>query len=120
MTDDFESIFNIAIKEWPEILDISTIQFQSEGRYTVSGLGPLLDGIEAAYHGTNKEIVFCQLHSAIYIVIHTLAKNICKVKVSDLRLESVHSIFKQRLQATINANDPSWSTADFTLAQSYL
>ena len=120
MKPSFESLFRSALKEWPETLDLAELNYQDGGRYSVLGLGRQLEKIEQGYIGNKEEVIWRELHWAIFTVIHSLAKNLLELKLSSVRVEAVQRIFEQRLQSAIAAKDPAWDAEDFALAQAYL
>jgi len=120
-THKFSALFEAAVREWPEIVDLTELQqHQSGNHYIVCGLDRLVEKIESPYIGSKEEVVLRELHWSIFIVIHGLAKSLLKLNLSSIRAEAVEKIFKQRLRAAIDAKDSRWSKEDYTLALSYL
>jgi hypothetical protein len=117
---NFSSLFQSAIREWSETVNLAELQHQDGGRYSVLGLGRQLEEIEHRHIGSKEEIIWRELHWAIFTVIHSLAKSLLELKPSSVRVEVVQRIFKQRLQTAIAAKDSGWNAEDFSLAQVYL
>ena len=117
---NFASLFQSAVKEWPETVNLAEIQYQSGDRYTVRGLGRLLEEIEDPHIGSKEEVVLRELHWSIFTVIHSLAKNLLELRPSSVRAEAVEQIFRRRLRSAVASKDPRWSASDFALAQAYL
>jgi len=117
---DFAPLFEAAVKEWPETVDLAEIQYQSGDRYTVTGLGRLLEVIEDPHIGSKEEVVLRELHWSIFTVIHSLAKSLLEIRPSSVRAEAVEEVFKRRLRKAVDSKDPRWSVEDFSLAQAYL
>lgn len=117
---NFAYLFETAVKEWPETVDLAEIQHQSGDLYTVAGLGRLLEEIEDPHIGSKEEVVVRELHWSIFTVIHSLAKSLLKVSPSSVRSEAVEEVFKRRLRTAVASKDPRWSAEDFSLAQTYL
>ncbi|MBA4291210.1 MAG: hypothetical protein C0439_19755 [Pseudomonas sp.] len=116
----FSSLFQGAIREWSETVKLAELQHQDGGRYSVVGLGKQLEEIELRYIQSKEEVIWRELHWAIFTVIHSLAKSLLEIKPSSIRAEEVQRIFKQRLQKAIASNDSGWNADDFVLAQEYL
>ena len=117
---NFETIFKKALGEWSETLNLAVIQHQDGGRYLVPGLGRQLEQIERGYIGSKEEIIWRELHWAIFTVIHSVAKSLSEIRVLSIRAEAVQCIFEQRLQTAMAAKDTAWDADDFALVQAYL
>lgn len=118
--NNFSSLFQDAIKKWPKTVNFAELQHQDGDRYSVVGLGRQLEEIEQRYIGSKEEVIWCELHWAIFTVIHSLARSLIELKPSSIRAEEVQRIFKQRLQKAIATKDLGWNAEDFALAQEYL
>ena len=117
---NFSSLFQSAVKEWPEAVNLADIQYQSGDRYTVGGLGKLLEQVESPHIGSKDEVVLREMHWSIFTLIHLLAKDVQELKPSSIRAEAVQQIFIRRLQTAVASKDSRWSVEDFELAQAYL
>lgn len=118
--NNFSSLFQVAIREWSETVNLAELQHQDGGRYSVVGLGKQLEEIEQRYIRSKEEVIWRELHWAIFTVIHSLARSLLELKPSSIRAEEVQRIFKQRLQKAIASKDSEWNADDFVLAQAYL
>ncbi|WP_076999384.1 hypothetical protein [Variovorax sp. KK3] len=117
---NFAALFQSALAEWPETVNLAEIQRQSGDRYTIRGLGRLLEEIEYPHIGSKEEVVVREVHWSIYTMIHMLAKSMLELKPSTIRPEAVEHIFRRRLQTAVDFKDPRWRAEDFALAQAYL
>ena len=117
---NFSSLFQTAIGEWPEVLNLVELQHQDGERYSVLGLGKQLEEIEYRHIGSKEELIWRELHWAIFTIVHSLAKNLSELRLSNVREEVVQGIFRQRLQLAITSQDSSWNAEDFSLAEAYL
>lgn len=100
MSFDFHELFILALAEWPDIIDLAELQqCQPDlGRYSVKGLGLLSDKIKKRYYDREYAIIWIELTSAIYEVIHSTAKTITRVEKNAIRSETVRLIFERRLK----------------------
>lgn len=99
----FSEWFSLAISEWPKSVDLKLLYSQDEGqKYVVEGLGRLADRIGDLYIGREDELVFRNLHWALNIAIHDLAKYVTTVCMADLRQDAVQIIFDDNLRACVN------------------
>ncbi len=118
---DFESLFQQALNNWPEVLDLSTLEYAEPdlSRYTVKGLGVLSDEIEDKIIGSDLEVISSALHIAIYTLLLSAAKFVLEVKRSSIRPEMVKLIFEERLKAFSSRSDLNWNEEDYKLVESY-
>lgn len=118
---DFDNLFKRALAAWPEVLDLSVLEYANPdlSSYSVRGLGRLSDEIEDKYIGTNTEIITRTLEDAIYIVIHDTAKTVLKLELSSIRPEAVRLVFEKRLKEAAAAKDLNWRPEDYALAEAY-
>lgn len=117
----FDGLYNSALKDWPYIIDLSELQqaLPDLSRYSVKGLGLLSDDIEEKYIGKENEIIWRGLNSAIFEVIHTIAKTVVKVEKNTIRPEAVRLIFEKRLKQSAESNSLNWLPEDYALVVSY-
>lgn len=118
---DFESLFKQALADWPNVLDLSVLQYAKFdfSQYAVKGLGSLAEEIENGYIGTEGEAVTRTLHYAIHDVIYSVAKTILKLDLSLIRPEVVRLTFENRLREAILVTDLNWRAEDYALAEAY-
>ena len=117
----FASLYQRAISEWPDVVNLATLKRYSGDRYTVAGLPDVVERIENTLIGADDEVVVQELHWCINIIIHALAANLLEVKPSHLRPEAVETIFKKRLRKSVAMpDDLRWTAEDVALAQTYL
>ncbi len=118
---NFDYLFKQAISVWPNELDLSRLQSTTPefANYTVKGLGMILDEIEELYIGKENEIIWRDLHCAIYEVLHAVAKFVLEFKVSAIRPESVRFIFERRLKTAASSQDLGWCPEDYEAVESY-
>ncbi len=100
---DFSGLLSQALSEWPQSLDLQIRYTQDDRqRYVVEGLGQLADSLGDSFIGRDDELIFRNLHWAINIAIHGLAKYTTTVRLADLRKESVQNIFEAKLSSCID------------------
>jgi hypothetical protein len=118
---NFEYLFRRVLTDWPDELDLSVLERATPdlGRYAVKGLGTLSDDIEAKYIGKENEIIWRDLHSAMYEVIHAAAKTVLEIKVHSIRPEAVRLVFEKRLNRSAAATTLNWLPEDYALAEAY-
>lgn len=118
---DFESLFQQALTDWPEELDLSILQYAelNLSGYAVKGLGILAEDIEDTYIGTATEAITRTLHYAIHEVIHATAKTVLKLYLPLIRPEAVRLVFERRLKEAATATDLNWRPEDYALAEAY-
>ncbi|WP_334156623.1 hypothetical protein [Oryzomicrobium sp.] len=99
----FSGWLSQALSEWPQSLDLKICYMQSDGqRYVVEGLGQLADDIGDTFIGREDELIFRNLHWAINVAIHGLAKYTTRICLADLRGEPVQDIFNAKLRSCID------------------
>lgn len=102
-TQDFSGLLSQALSEWPQSLDLQISYTQDDRqRYVVEGLGQLADRLGDSFIGRDDELIFRNLHWAINIAIHGLAKYATTVRLADLRAEFVQNIFEAKLSSCID------------------
>ncbi|MEB0013529.1 hypothetical protein QN379_05690 [Glaciimonas sp. Gout2] len=87
MNLDFESLFRQALKNWPNKIDLSTLQYATLDieSYTIKGLGKISNEIKDKCVGTKMEVITRTLQGALYSVIHATAKTVLKLECSSIR-----------------------------------
>ena len=118
---DFESLYAQALVAWPNVLDLRELQHVAPefSRYTVKGLGMIFDEIEERTIGKENEIIWRNLHYAIYGVIHETAKNVVKLEATSVRLDAVRLGFERRLRKAVSTPDLNWTVEDISLVNRY-
>lgn len=118
---NFESLFNQALKNWPDAIDLSALQYAEPdlSNYAVKGLGVLIEDIENTYIGMDAEAITRTLHYALSDVIHAVAKLVLKLELTSIRPESVRLFFERRLMDAAAASDLNWKPEDYALAEAY-
>lgn len=120
-TPKFASLYQRAISEWPDVVNLATLKRYSGDRYAVAGLPDVVERIENTLIGADDEVIVQELHWCINIIIHSLAANLLEVKPSHLRPEAVETLFKKRLRkSAAMPDDLGWTAEDVALAQTYL
>ena len=118
---NFKSLFRQALNNWPEVIDLSTLEYAESdlSRYTVKGLGVLSDEIEDKIIGSDLEVISSALHIAIYTLLLSAAKFVMEVRSSSIRPEMVKLIFEERLKASSLRCDLNWDEEDYEVVKSY-
>lgn len=118
---EFKTLFEQALVDWPEKLDLSVLERAAPdfSRYAVKGLGRLCDDIKEKYIGTDSEVITRTLQGAIYSVIHATAKTALELKMSSIRPQAVRLLFENKLKETAAATDLNWRSEDYALAEAY-
>jgi hypothetical protein len=118
---NFDSLLAKACLDYPEEIDLNFLLQPGENanRYTIKGLGLVCDDIADRYIGTPDEIIFRNLHSAIYSVLHGVGAFVTGVKLSTLRPEAIRIRFEKHLRHAMNMPDLGYSLADIELAKKY-
>ncbi|EDY87433.1 hypothetical protein GP5015_914 [gamma proteobacterium HTCC5015] len=118
---DFETLFNQALSDWPEELDLSVLEHADSdfSHYSVKGLGDVFYEIEGKFIDSELEVIFCELHMAIYILLRSTAKFLKGIKRSSIRSKMVKLIFEERLKRSCARSDLNWREADYKLVELY-
>lgn len=118
---DFYLIYEEALNDWPSEVDLTEIEYSdmSSSRYSVSGLGLLAEEIGENYIGTSKEVLMRNIHDSIFDVIHNVARFCNRLRLRDLRKETVKTIFEDRLKDALNMEDLGWEKVDKDLIRRY-
>ena len=118
----FNDLLSVAIKEWPDSIDLSNIiQNDTDSSvYAVVGLGRLADDIGDRYIGLTEEIIFRNLHLTIFSVLHDCGKYVKSVEIGNIRPEYLRKLFNQRLLSVIENKDLDYDEDDKTLVKNYL
>lgn len=119
-TINFAAMLESALLLWPKELDLSAISVHDNDRYSVTGLGILLEQIEQQYIGKLDEIIWRELHWSIYSIVHGLAKGLLRLKCSDIRAQAVLMVFKKRLTVAMADKEPIWSESDLIKIDQFL
>jgi len=116
----FKNLFERALKDWPKEIVFGKLVCYETPRFIIEGLGELSDEIEHAYINCQHEVIMRDLHCSIYISLHDLAKFIWRIKLEDLRPETVQREFEARMKSSLE--DPqrwNWKDADVQLIKDY-
>ena len=119
MNFQFRQLLAQALSEWPEAIDLRLANSTSDlRRYAVDGLGYLADSISDAYIGHEQEVIYRNLHWAIHIEIHALARYTTSLILSNLRTDSVRIRFESILNE-IRGKCDEWPESAQRLIESY-
>lgn len=118
---DFDDLYKLALTDWPNVIDLTELQqaLPDISRYTVKGLGVLSDDIEEKYIGKENEIIWRELNSAIYEIIHATAKTVINVEKTSIRPEAVRLVFERQLKSSAQSTTLNWQPEDYALVKSY-
>jgi len=119
---NFENLLGEAISKWPEKVNVEVIE-NLEGdfvQYSINGLGALWEEIESNCIGIDGEVLWRELHCAIYSTINSAAKFVKVIEVRSLRMETVRTHFEEGLRASATCEyDLRWGPEDYALVDSY-
>ncbi|MDY7545857.1 hypothetical protein QN360_06730 [Glaciimonas sp. CA11.2] len=117
----FNNLLINALSLWPEMVDLSEIvrgDNKSE-LYSVAGLFPLSEKIITSCTISAEEILLNNLHDALYEVIHGVAIYTTKIRMSDLRCETICMKFERRLNNALHMPDLGYMAEDIQLINEY-
>ncbi|WP_374380173.1 hypothetical protein [Dongia sp.] len=117
---NFTKLFQLALADWPEIVDLRLLDYSktAKRRYSVRGLGELEDNISTRYIGTKIEILMRNLHYVIFVTLHKLAPEIESLHLSDLREVTIKARFEEWLRKSLDVE--GWTADDVALVERYL
>ena len=115
----FTELFQKALADWPECVDLSLLDYSKtpERRYSVKGLGELEDDISTRYIGMENEILMRNLHYVIFVTLHKLAPECKSLRMCDLREDTVKVRFEEWLRKSLNID--GWAVDDVALVERY-
>jgi hypothetical protein len=140
----FEILFEKALKEWPRLIsleienqELSEIRPTDEGydlyiyknipwdgnkeKYVIKDIYDMEEEICSKHHNTSEEILWVNLHSAIYSTIIELAYFVNKINTKYIRIEVTKNIFESRLKYHLctEKDKSSWSESGINLVKEY-
>lgn len=127
--NDFENIYALALKDWPAEIEFGGLRWSGGTNgsvYSVEGLENIgLTGLDALdvgnkYINTPIEIIMVNIHHAIDIVLHRLAKHCLKIKLADIRPGQVREEFEKAIQVALERDSLGWLENDKELVRQYL
>lgn len=117
----FDALLARALQDWPPEVDLSQLEKCSpeSSRYTIKGLYDKTDEIEERYFGTADEIILRNLHGGIYNVLHSIGAYVTRVRLADLRPETIRSKFEKHLRDCMEGPDPTFPPEDIRVGEQY-
>lgn len=115
----FPILFERALRDWPQIIELSQLELPDTKHYSVLGLALQADNIADKYIGDPEEIILRNLHSAIFSSIHSAARYSVLIEIRYLRPSAVRANFHERLRKAVDISALNWTEADIALVHKY-
>ncbi|MFM0313726.1 hypothetical protein PQR36_02495 [Paraburkholderia nemoris] len=121
MSLKFGDLLARALQEWPAEIDLKHLVRSSPTStgYTVRGLAEISDAIEAQHIGVVDEIIMRNLHCVIYEVVHAAAAYVIRIKVSELRPETVRQKLDRNVRDCMEMPDLGYPPDAIALGKRY-
>jgi hypothetical protein len=120
----FKNLFAKALKDWPEEIVFGKLTHYSMpdgGRgYSIEGMEGFPENIQHSYIDHQYEILMGILHYRIYAVLCDLAKDSIRIKMQNLRSETIQKEFESHIKnALVEQERLKRREDDANLIQSY-
>lgn len=115
----FENLYQRAIRDWPDIIDVSSLTWNKDSYQLSKDAQDIVDSIEEKYIGCTDEILIHGLQITIFILVHKIALNCTVVRPSEIRKDVLKSKFEERLHEASNESNLGWTSDDYKLVQEY-
>jgi hypothetical protein len=117
----FSHLFQQAIREWPENLELDLIISNKDfpDLYTVRGLGIKKDDICKKFLNTEEEILIRNMHESIFLAVRRLAEYGTQVNRNCIRASSVKRIFEEKVRDAIEIPVLNAREMDVELVEKY-
>jgi hypothetical protein len=118
----FDLLFERAISEWPAELELNIIIPNSiiSEVYTVKDLGRIADDLGCRHIGRPDEIFMRCLHDSIFSSVHSAAILLNKIRIIDLRKETIKLKLEGKLISAMSNKNLGWDEQDLKLITDYL
>jgi hypothetical protein len=116
----FDRLLATALADWPAEIDLSELlRVGDHSRYSVKGLGVMVEMLSVRYIGKAEELIFRNLHQSIHVVLHRIAPHATSIKIANLRSEAIQDHFEICLKDGMSIADMGYSRADIALCNAY-
>ena len=120
----FKNLFDEALKEWPEEISFGDLTRYNtpdgETGYSIEGFLGFPDEIEHRYLNHQDEVIMLGIHYRIYNILGYSAKDFLKVRLQDLRPETVQKEFEDHIKSGLeNPKKLKWNSEDVQLVKDY-
>jgi hypothetical protein len=116
----FNKLLLEALADWPEELDLLLVpKVGDPSRYSVRGLGVMVEVFSDRYIGRADEVIFRNMHQSIHVVLHRIAPDLNRIKVANIRFESIQRNFEICLKDGLTIAEMGYSQADIAVCKAY-
>jgi hypothetical protein len=116
----FDELLSEALMDWPEEIDLrDALRVESQARYSVKGLGHMVETLSDRYIGREDEVIFRNMHQSIHVVLHRIAPDVTRIKIANLRSQVIQRHFEICLRDGMRIADMGYSQADIAVCKSY-
>ncbi len=120
----FSSLYKRALKDWPQEIEFGKLSHHitpdGESSYSIEKFLGFPQKIENLYLNKHDEVIMLGLHHRIYDILGCSAKDHLKVRLQDLRPETVQSEFENYLKDRLKSpKEFNWDTTTIQQVKDY-